>query len=248
MSGEDPKAPPAAPDEAKARAAAEAAAKARAAAEAEAAKPPWERDPATPVWADAAADPVAAALKARFGEAILAARTYAGELILEVATASFAEVARALKEEQGCALFVDLCGADYPKRGERRFDVVLHVLSLRDNRRVRLKTATDEATAVPSVSGVYRGANWSEREAYDMFGIRFEGHPDLTRILLWEGFGGHPLRKDFPVEGIDTGSAIYPEYYASEAGPIAGTGTGWKAPKPPAPEVAAPGGEGGEPS
>jgi NADH-quinone oxidoreductase subunit C len=78
---------------------------------------------------------------------------------------------------------------------------------------------------------VWRGANWPEREAFDMYGIRFADHPDMTRILMWEGFHGHPLRKDFPVEGIDTGSAIYPEYYEESAGPVAGTGTGWKPPR-----------------
>ena len=79
---------------------------------------------------------------------------------------------------------------------------------------------------------MWRGASWPEREVYDMYGIRFSNHPDLTRILLWEGFNGYPLRKDFPVEGIDTGSAIYPEYYEEGQGPISGTGTGWKPPKP----------------
>jgi len=66
-----------------------------------------------------------------------------------------------------------------------------------------------------------------------MYGIGFEQHPDMTRILLWEGFNGYPLRKDFPVEGIDTGAAIYPEFYDEKAGPVAGTGTGWKPPEPP---------------
>jgi NADH-quinone oxidoreductase subunit C len=72
-----------------------------------------------------------------------------------------------------------------------------------------------------------------------MYGVSFAGHPDLTRILLWEGFNGHPLRKDFPVEGIDTGAAIYPEYYEEKTGPVAGTGTGWK-PAPPPPLQAPP--------
>jgi NADH:ubiquinone oxidoreductase subunit C len=98
-----------------------------------------------------------------------------------------------------------------------------------------LKTQTDEATPVPTLTGVYRGANWPEREVFDMYGVRSEGHPDMTRILLWEGFNGHPLRKEFPVEGIDTGAAIYPEHYGETMGPVAGTGTGWKPPKPPAP-------------
>jgi NADH-quinone oxidoreductase subunit C len=127
---------------------------------------------------------------------------------------------------------VDICGADYPKR-EPRFDVVYHAYSFEANRRVRLRVTTDEATPVPSVTAVWRAANWSEREVYDMYGVRFAEHPDMTRILLWEGFNGYPLRKDFPVEGLDTGSAIYPEYYDETAGPVAGTGTGWKPAKPP---------------
>jgi NADH:ubiquinone oxidoreductase subunit C len=83
---------------------------------------------------------------------------------------------------------------------------------------------------------VWEGANWTEREIYDMFGVRFTDHPDMTRILLWEGFNGHPLRKEFPVEGIDTGAAIYPEYYDEQAGPEAGSGTGWQLPKEEKPE------------
>ena len=97
----------------------------------------------------------------------------------------------------------------------------------------------EDGEEVPTVTGVWRGANWCEREAYDMYGIRFTGHPDMTRILLWEGFNGYPLRKDFPIEGIDTGAAIYPEYYQEEAGPVIGTGTGWKPPEPPEPVVPA---------
>jgi NADH-quinone oxidoreductase subunit C len=133
---------------------------------------------------------------------------------------------------------VDVCGADYPKRTPR-FDVVYHLYSFGANRRIRLKVATDEDAPVPTVCKVWRAANWSEREVYDMYGVRFSGHPDMTRILLWEGFNGYPLRKDFPVEGIDTGAAIYPEYYEEKAGPVAGTGTGWKPAKPPAPPAPA---------
>ena len=86
--------------------------------------------------------------------------------------------------------------------------------------------------------GVWKGANWAEREIYDMYGVRFSEHPDMSRILMWEGFNGYPLRKDFPVEGVDTGAAIYPEYYGDDAGPVAGTGTGWKPPEPPEEEPA----------
>jgi NADH-quinone oxidoreductase subunit C len=95
---------------------------------------------------------------------------------------------------------MDLAGADYPQR-PLRFDVVYHLLSLTKNRRVRIKVQTDEDTAVPSVSGVFPNADWFEREAFDMYGIFFSGHPDLRRLLTDYGFHGHPMRKDFPMIG-----------------------------------------------
>ena len=201
-------------------------------------KPVWEKDPVAPDWQDGASDPLTVAIKEEFGDAIQSARSYAGDLTFQVRLDAIAQVAASLKDRHKFTYLIDVCGVDYPKR-EPRFDVVYHLHSFDANRRIRLKVSTDEATPVPTVCGIWRAANWCEREAYDMFGIRFEGHPDLTRILLWEGFNGYPLRKDFPVEGIDTGSAIYPEYYQETAGPVAGTGTGWKPPKPPAPPAAA---------
>ena len=201
-------------------------------------KPVWEKDPVAPDWKDAADDPVAAALKEEFGDAIESARSFAGDLALQVRREAIADVCASLKTRHRFTYLVDICGADYPKR-EPRFDVVYHVYSFEANRRVRLKVTADEATPVPTVCRVWRAANWPEREAYDMYGVRFSGHPDMTRILLWEGFNGYPLRKDFPVEGIDTGSAIYPEYYEETAGPVAGTGTGWKPAKPPEPAAPA---------
>lgn len=194
-------------------------------------KPPWEKEPKAPEWEDAADDPLAVALREEHGDAIESARRFAGDLTLQVRRDAIAEVARSLKHRHRFTYLVDVCGADYPKR-EPRFDVVYHAYSFDENRRVRLKVAAGEDTPVPTVCDVWRAANWSEREVYDMYGVRFEGHPDMTRILLWEGFNGHPLRKDFPVEGIDTGSAIYPEYYEETAGPVAGSGTGWKPAKP----------------
>jgi NADH-quinone oxidoreductase subunit C len=95
---------------------------------------------------------------------------------------------------------IDLCGADYPQR-ERRFDVVYHLLSMTKNRRIRIKVETDEDTPVPSIVGVHPAANWFEREAFDLYGVFFEGHPDLRRILTDYGFHGHPMRKDFPMTG-----------------------------------------------
>jgi NADH-quinone oxidoreductase subunit C len=251
--------PPPADDAAQAAAKAEAIAKAKAAAEAKRAaaagapaaagaaappkpahppddpnKPAWEKDPIVPEWQDASSDPLAVAIKEELGDAIESARTFAGDLTLQIRRDAVDQVAASLKNKHAFTYLVDVCGADYPKR-EPRFDVVYHLYSFEANRRIRLRVMTDEATPVPTVCRVWRAANWSEREVYDMFGVRFSGHPDMTRILLWEGFNGHPLRKDFPVEGIDTGSAIYPEYYDQSMGPVTGTGTGWKPPKPPMP-------------
>ncbi|HEX4739740.1 MAG TPA: NADH-quinone oxidoreductase subunit C [Caulobacteraceae bacterium] len=95
---------------------------------------------------------------------------------------------------------MDLAGADYPQR-PLRFDVVYNLLSLTKNRRVRVKVQTDEDTAVPTVTSVYPNADWFEREAFDMYGIFFSGHPDLRRLLTDYGFHGHPMRKDFPMIG-----------------------------------------------
>jgi len=95
---------------------------------------------------------------------------------------------------------IDLCGVDYPQRA-RRFDVVYHLLSMTRNQRLRVKVETDEETPVPSVVTVFPNADWYERECFDMYGVFFEGHPDLRRLLTDYGFHGHPLRKDFPMTG-----------------------------------------------
>lgn len=107
-----------------------------------------------------------------------------------------------LRDDPTCK-FVQLstvCGVDYPER-EERFEVVYHLLSLHNNQRMRVKIRTDEETTIPSVTGVYPSANWYERETWDMYGIMFDGHPDLRRLLSDYGFQGHPLRKDFPLTG-----------------------------------------------
>jgi NADH-quinone oxidoreductase subunit C len=107
-----------------------------------------------------------------------------------------------LRDDPTCK-FVQLstvCGVDYPER-EERFEVVYHLLSLHNNQRMRVKIRTDEETTVPSVTGIYPSANWYERETWDMYGIMFDGHPDLRRLLSDYGFQGHPLRKDFPLTG-----------------------------------------------
>jgi NADH-quinone oxidoreductase subunit C len=126
-----------------------------------------------------------------------------GELTLSVAAGDVVDVLSFLKRDVQCQFvsFIDLCGADYPTR-EKRFDVVYHLLSPRQNQRIRIKTTTDEDTPVPSVTSVFPGADWFEREAYDLYGILFTGHPELRRILTDYGFEGHPLRKDFPLTGF----------------------------------------------
>jgi NADH-quinone oxidoreductase subunit C len=125
-----------------------------------------------------------------------------GELTVVVAPEAVVAVLTSLRDDKGCLfeVLIDICGVDYPER-EKRFDVVYHLLSPRKNQRIRIKCETDEDTAVPSAAGVFPAANWFEREAYDMYGILFSGHPDLRRLLTDYGFQGHPLRKDFPLTG-----------------------------------------------
>jgi NADH-quinone oxidoreductase subunit C len=125
-----------------------------------------------------------------------------GELTLTVPPAEIVRVLTALRDDAQCLfeVLIDICGVDYPER-EKRFDVVYHLLSPRLNQRIRIKCEADEDTAVPSAVEVFPAANWFEREAYDMYGILFSGHPDLRRLLTDYGFQGHPLRKDFPLTG-----------------------------------------------
>jgi NADH-quinone oxidoreductase subunit C len=140
---------------------------------------------------------------ARLGDAVLDRQIAYGDLTILVDGARIVEVVRFLREDPACRFvsFIDLCGVDYPGR-ERRFDVVYHLLSPAHNTRIRIKVETDETTPVPSIIDVYPAANWFEREAYDLYGILFSGHPDLRRILTDYGFEGHPLRKDFPLTGF----------------------------------------------
>jgi NADH-quinone oxidoreductase subunit C len=126
-----------------------------------------------------------------------------GELTVNVRRDGIVEVVRFLRDDPECRFvsIVDVCGVDYPDR-EERFDVVYHLLSPYRNLRVRLKVMTDEDTPVPSITSVFPGADWFEREAYDLYGILFSGHPDLRRLLTDYGFDGYPLRKDFPTTGF----------------------------------------------
>ncbi|WP_409411595.1 NADH-quinone oxidoreductase subunit C [Brevundimonas sp.] len=123
-----------------------------------------------------------------------------GELTLVAPRERIVEVMTALRDQFGFQQLLDLCGVDYPDRKER-FEVVYHLMSLTRNARLRVKVSTDEVQPVPSIIAVYPAANWFEREAYDMYGMLFSGHPDLRRLLTDYGFEGHPLRKDFPMTG-----------------------------------------------
>lgn len=138
-------------------------------------------------------------LTGRIGEAVFAY----GELTVAVEPGNLIEVVTFLRDDARCQFIsiIDVCGADYPSRA-KRFDVVYHLLSPKQNVRIRLKVQADEETVVPSLTGVFPGADWFERETYDLYGVLFSGHPDLRRILTDYGFEGHPLRKDFPLTGF----------------------------------------------
>ena len=139
---------------------------------------------------------------AALGTGLTARATSFGELTITVARDQIVPVLTRLRDDPGLQfeVLIDICGVDYPSRPER-FEVVYHLLSMRLNQRIRVKVATDEGTPVASVVDVFVAANWFEREAFDLYGIMFTGHPDLRRILTDYGFKGSPLRKDFPMSG-----------------------------------------------
>lgn len=142
-------------------------------------------------------------LMERLGDAVEEAKLAYGELTLAVPVTSIIPVLTFLRDDVQCQFvnLTDISGVDYPQRA-KRFDVVYQLLSPRQNLRIRVKLQADEDTLVPSAVSVFIGADWFEREAYDMYGILFSGHPDLRRILTDYGFEGHPLRKDFPLTGF----------------------------------------------
>jgi len=126
-----------------------------------------------------------------------------GELTIRAGASDIVKVVTFLRDDPACefASIIDVTAVDWPSR-DKRFDVVYHLLSPTKNARIRVKVETDEATPVPSIIGVFPGANWYERETYDLYGVLFTGHPDLRRLLTDYGFQGHPLRKDFPLTGF----------------------------------------------
>jgi NADH-quinone oxidoreductase subunit C len=153
---------------------------------------------------------LSAALDAALGQRVFSKVEALGEITVVVKAADYLESMTVLRDDPSLAfdLMIDLCGVDYSTYGDgawdgARFAVVVHLLSLTHNWRVRVRTfaADDDFPVVPSLIDVWPAVNWFEREAFDLFGIMFEGHPDLRRILTDYGFVGHPFRKDFPVSG-----------------------------------------------
>ena len=156
---------------------------------------------------------VGARVHENFGEDVRAIEDDLGQLTLEVERPRYRELCSFLRDDPQCgfAQLMDLCGIDFlgyraeaagEKRSGPRFAVVLHLLSITRNHRVRVRTFLDEETVMTdSVTDVWNSASWYEREAFDLYGIIFDGHPDLRRILTDYGFVGHPFRKDFPLSG-----------------------------------------------
>ncbi len=142
-------------------------------------------------------------IEAQLGEAVNSVTIAHGEMTIEARRAEIVNVIGFLRDDPICKFssLIDVCGVDYPAR-ERRFEVVYHMLSMAHNARVRVKASTDEDTPINSITSLFPNADWYEREAFDMYGIIFDQHPDLRRILTDYGFEGYPLRKDFPLSGF----------------------------------------------
>ena len=142
-------------------------------------------------------------IESQLGDAVNAAIITNGELTLDARRAEIVKVISFLRDDPICKFssLIDICGVDYPSR-ERRFDVVYHMLSMAHNTRIRIKVTTDETVPVHSITSLFPNADWYERETFDMYGILFDEHPDLRRILTDYGFEGYPLRKDFPLSGF----------------------------------------------
>ena len=152
---------------------------------------------------DETLDRIGQTIKGACGDSVTDYELVRGELTVHAKAADIVKVARFLRDDPSCQFIciIDITAVDWPGR-EQRFDVVYHFLSPRMNTRVRVKIVTDETTPVASLVGVYRGADWFERETYDLYGVLFTGHPDMRRLLTDYGFDGHPLRKDFPLTGF----------------------------------------------
>jgi NADH-quinone oxidoreductase subunit C len=150
-------------------------------------------------------------LKEKFGASLLEVKTFRDEVTVTVSKKEISEICKFLYADPDLQyqFLTDLCGVDFFPETPR-FEIVYHLYSMKKNQRLRLKARVEEGESIPSVESIWRAANWLEREAYDLFGIPFENHSDLRRILLWEGYEGYPMRKDYPVEGPDFDKPFVP--------------------------------------
>jgi NADH-quinone oxidoreductase subunit C len=151
-------------------------------------------------------------LKEIFPNSILGEATFRGESTVTVPKEGIVQICKFLHSDPDLQyhLLTDLCGLDrFPE--VPRFEVVYHLCSIKNYQRLRLRVKVGEDESISSVESIWKAANWYEREAFDLFGIRFKNHPDLRRILLWDGFEGHPLRKDYPTKGPDFDKPFVPE-------------------------------------
>ena len=152
---------------------------------------------------DETLDKLGATIAGALARSVVSYSVAFGELTVNVKAADIVDVVTFLRDDPRCLFIsiIDVTAVDWPGR-EKRFDVVYHFLSPKLNRRIRIKAETDEVTPVPSIIEVFPGADWFERETYDLYGVLFTGHPDMRRLLTDYGFEGHPLRKDFPLTGF----------------------------------------------
>jgi NADH-quinone oxidoreductase subunit C len=139
-------------------------------------------------------------LNKKFEEKILSSKKDLGDLVIRIKSDAVVEVLKFLKDKpQDYSMLLDLTCVDYMGK-KPRFEMVYHVFSISRNKRLRIKCwVREDSLEIDSVSGMWKNANWLEREVYDMFGIQFKGHPDLRRLFMYDGFEGHPLRKDYPL-------------------------------------------------
>jgi len=149
-------------------------------------------------------------VKEKFPSEIKDTQVFRDEVTLIVRKDAIVEVLRYFHDDLEFDVLTDLCGVDR-FRTRPRFEVVYHLYSMKRNDRVRVKAPVAEGETISTVESIWKAANWYEREVFDMLGIVFEGHSNLERILLWEEFDGHPLRKDFPTEGRDFENPLLPE-------------------------------------
>jgi len=151
-------------------------------------------------------------LQEKFSASVSEVKTFRDEVNVTVQKKDILNICKFLYSDPDLQyqMLTDLCGVDFFPE-QPRFEVVYLLYSMKNQKRLRLKIKVGDSESVSSVESIWKAANWLEREVYDLFGIPFDNHPDLRRILMWDGYEGHPLRKDFPVEGPDFDKPFVPE-------------------------------------